>query len=51
LVRLGGFTGAFMVGWVKDQTGSLLLGFLAMATVPTAATALAASLRLVVRQE
>ncbi|MBV9861543.1 MAG: MFS transporter [Alphaproteobacteria bacterium] len=48
---LGGFAGPFMVGWVKDATGSFIAGLLAMAAILAVTTALAAALRLVVRQE
>jgi MFS transporter, ACS family, tartrate transporter len=48
---LGGFFGPFMIGWIKDSTGSFVLGLLAMAAILAVTTALSAGLRLVVRQE
>ncbi|HEX3860831.1 MAG TPA: MFS transporter [Stellaceae bacterium] len=48
---LGGFAGPFMVGWIKDSTGSFVLGLVAMAVILGIATALAASLRWVIRRE
>jgi ACS family tartrate transporter-like MFS transporter len=46
---LGGFAGPFMVGWIKDATGSFILGLLAMAAVLAVTTVLAAGLRFFVR--
>lgn len=43
--------GPFMVGWIKDASGSYILGLLAMAAVLAATTALAMSLKLVGREE
>jgi hypothetical protein len=48
---LGGFVGPFMVGWIKDATGSFMLGLLAMAAILAATTGLSATLRFVVRQQ
>ena len=48
---LGGFCGPVLIGWIKDATGSFILGLLAMAAILAVTTALAASLRLIVRQE
>jgi MFS transporter, ACS family, tartrate transporter len=48
---LGGFFGPFMIGWIKDSTGSFILGLLAMAAILAVTTALSAGLRLVVHQE
>jgi MFS transporter, ACS family, tartrate transporter len=48
---LVGFFGPFLVGWIKDATGSFVLGLVAMAAILALTTALSASLRLIVRQE
>jgi ACS family tartrate transporter-like MFS transporter len=48
---MGGFVGPSMMGWLKDATGSFEAGLLGMAGVMLAATALSASLRLVMTQE
>lgn len=48
---LGGFFGPFMMGWLKDLTGSFNSGLLMMAGILVISTGLAASLRLFVRQE
>ncbi|HEY2134096.1 MAG TPA: MFS transporter [Acetobacteraceae bacterium] len=48
---IGGFAGPAMMGWLRDATGSFTAGLMAMAGIMLAATALAASLRLVVQQE
>jgi nitrate/nitrite transporter NarK len=48
---LGGFFGPFLVGWIKDATGSFILGLIAMAAILALTTAMSASLRLIVRQE
>ena len=48
---LGGFVGPYMMGAFKDATGGFTTGILAMAGVMIVTTALAASLKLVVRQE
>jgi hypothetical protein len=40
-----------MIGWIKDSTGSFILGLLAMAAILAVTTALSAGLRLVVHQE
>jgi len=47
----GGFVGPSMMGWLKDWTGSFSAGLLAMAAIMLAATLLAASLKLLVKQE
>jgi MFS transporter, ACS family, tartrate transporter len=44
---LGGFFGPFLVGWIKDATGSFVLGLVAMAAILALTTALSASLRLI----
>jgi MFS transporter, ACS family, tartrate transporter len=48
---LGGFAGPFMVGWIKQETGSFISGLLALAAVLAIATVLAAGLRLFIRNE
>ncbi|MBV9826474.1 MAG: MFS transporter [Alphaproteobacteria bacterium] len=48
---LGGFVGPFLVGWIKDETGSFMLGLLAMAVILGIATVLSGCLRLVMRKE
>jgi nitrate/nitrite transporter NarK len=48
---LGGFFGPFLVGWIKDATGSFILGLVAMAVILAVTTALSAALRFVVRQD
>ena len=47
----GGFAGPYMMGWLRQETGSFQAGLLAMAGIMVVATGLAASLRLVMRQE
>jgi ACS family tartrate transporter-like MFS transporter len=48
---LGGFFGPFLVGWIKDTTGSFVMGLLAMAAVLAITTALSVALRLVVHRD
>jgi MFS family permease len=48
---LGGFVGPFLVGWIKDTTGSFMLGLLAMAVLLAIATVLSASLKFLMRRE
>jgi D-galactonate transporter len=48
---LGGFAGPFLVGWIKDTTGSFMLGLLAMAVLLAIATVLSACLKLLMRRE
>ena len=48
---LGGFVGPFMVGWIKQETGSFILGLLALAAVLAITTVLSAGLRLFIRNE
>ncbi len=47
---LGGFFGPFLMGWLKDRTGSFDTGLLVMACVLALSAGLAASLRLVMRE-
>jgi MFS transporter, ACS family, tartrate transporter len=48
---LGGFVGPFMVGFLKDQTGSFTIGILGMAGMLLLSTVMTASLRFVVKDE
>jgi nitrate/nitrite transporter NarK len=48
---LGGFFGPAMMGWLKDATGSFLVGLAAMAGIMLIATALALSLKLWVTRD
>jgi MFS transporter, ACS family, tartrate transporter len=47
----GGFVGPSMMGLLKDWTGSFTAGLMAMAAIMLAATLLATSLKLIVKQE
>jgi MFS transporter, ACS family, tartrate transporter len=47
----GGFAGPFLVGWLKDVTGSFAMGMLGMAAMLLVSTILTASLRLFVKDE
>jgi ACS family tartrate transporter-like MFS transporter len=47
----GGFVGPYMMGWLRDATGSFQAGLLAMGGIMLVTTALAVSLKLVVTQE
>ncbi|WP_244744716.1 MFS transporter [Paraburkholderia terricola] len=47
----GGFAGPFLVGWLKDQTGSFAMGMLGMAGMLLVSTALTFSLRFFVKDE
>ncbi|HMI97519.1 MAG TPA: MFS transporter [Micropepsaceae bacterium] len=47
----GGFVGPYMMGAFRDATGGFTTGIMAMAVVMVITTALAASLKLLVRQE
>ena len=48
---LGGFAGPYMMGVLREYTGSFEIGLLAMSGVMLAATLLAASLKLVMVRE
>ena len=48
---LGGFFGPFLVGWIKESTGSFILGLLAMAAILAVTTALSASLRIFIHPD
>jgi MFS transporter, ACS family, tartrate transporter len=48
---LGGFFGPFLIGWIKESTGSFILGLLAMAAILAITTALSAGLRFFVHEE
>jgi nitrate/nitrite transporter NarK len=47
----GGFVGPSMMGLLKDWTGSFTAGLMSMAAIMLAATLLATSLKLIVKQE
>lgn len=47
----GGFAGPYMMGWLRQETGSFQAGLLAMAAIMVAAAGLAWSLRLVMTRE
>jgi cyanate permease len=48
---IGGFVGPYVVGWLKDRTGSFNAGLMAMAGFLLVATGLAWSLKLFVKRE
>jgi MFS family permease len=48
---IGGFAGPYLMGWLKDYTGSFEAGLLAMAGILLAAALLASSLKLVIKAE
>jgi MFS family permease len=48
---LGGFFGPFLIGWIKNSTGSFIMGLLAMAAILGVTTALSSGLRFLLRQE
>jgi MFS transporter, ACS family, tartrate transporter len=48
---LGGFFGPFLVGWIRESTGSFIMGLLAMAVVLAMTTALSVALPLFVHPE
>jgi len=45
VANLGSFAGPYMVGWVKDHTGSFSLGIMALGVGPLVAAVVAATLR------
>lgn len=47
----GGFVGPFLVGWLRDITGSFAMGMLGMAAMLLVSTLLTASLRFFVKDE
>jgi MFS family permease len=47
---LGGFFGPFLIGWIKQSTGSFIIGLLAMAAILAVTTALSAWLRVFVNK-
>ena len=47
----GGFAGPYMMGWLRQETGSFQVGLLAMAAIMVMAALMAWSLRLVVTRE
>ena len=46
----GGFVGPYMVGFLKDATGSFNAGMLGMSAILVLATGVAAMLQLVIRE-
>jgi MFS transporter, ACS family, tartrate transporter len=48
---LGGFVGPFMMGWLREFSGSYVVGLTAVAVIMIAATVASMSLRLVVSKE
>jgi MFS family permease len=48
---LGGFFGPFLIGWIKESTGSFILGLLTMAAVLAVTTALSVALRLFIHEK
>jgi MFS transporter, ACS family, tartrate transporter len=48
---VGGFVGPYMMGWLKDFSGSYLAGLTAVAVILVAATAASMSLKLVMSKE
>jgi len=45
IANVGSFIGPYLVGWIRDQTGSFSLGIVAMGIGPLLASVIAASLR------
>jgi nitrate/nitrite transporter NarK len=48
---VGGFAGPFMMGWLREFSGSYVVGLAAVAAIMIAATIASMSLKLVVSQE
>src|ERR1700730_9622704 len=51
IATVGGFVGPFMMGWLKEFSGSYVVGLLAVAAIMVAATAASMSLKLVISKE
>src|SRR5580692_1553794 len=51
IATVGGFVGPSMMGWLKEFSGSYVVGLLAMAAIMIAATAASMSLKLVISRE
>jgi ACS family tartrate transporter-like MFS transporter len=51
IATVGGFVGPFMMGWLKDFSGSYVVGLLAVAAIMLAATAASMSLKLFISKE
>jgi ACS family tartrate transporter-like MFS transporter len=45
VANIGSFAGPYLVGWVKDHTGSFSLGIVALGAGPLLAATVAASLK------
>ena len=51
IATVGGFVGPSMMGWLKQSSGSYVVGLLAVAAIMVAATAASMSLKLVISRE
>ena len=51
IATVGGFVGPSMMGWLKDVSGSYLVGLLAVAAIMVAATLASMSLKLFISRE
>jgi MFS family permease len=51
IATVGGFVGPSMMGWLKDSSGSYVVGLLAVAAIMVASTAAAMSLKLFITRE
>ena len=51
VATLGGFVGPSMMGWLKEFSGSYVVGLSAVAAIMLAATAASMSLKLVISRE
>jgi MFS family permease len=51
IATVGGFVGPFMMGWLKEFSGSYVVGLLAVAAIMVASTMAAMSLKLVITRE
>jgi ACS family tartrate transporter-like MFS transporter len=51
IATVGGFVGPFMMGWMKEFSGSYVVGLLALAAIMVAAMAASLSLRLFITRE
>jgi nitrate/nitrite transporter NarK len=51
IATVGGFVGPSMMGWLKEFSGSYVVGLLAVAAIMLAATAASMSLKLFISRE
>jgi MFS transporter, ACS family, tartrate transporter len=51
IATVGGFVGPYMMGWLKDFSGSYVVGLLAVGAIMLAATAASLSLKLLISRE